>query len=1075
MHLLRIDSTSLDDTAIAVDLEQTIAPLVFLSFTDSDLAALGTAWQKADFPPLRLAKLTDLKHPYSVDLWLESVATHAKTIVVRLLGGMDYWRYGVEQLAAAARVRDIRLVFIPGDYQEDSRLVTASTVEPGIVRHLWSLFQNGGPANMQSALQFMAGGILQPVAKVQAFGALTGACGCEVQGAPRALIVFYRSAYLSDDFEPVSALAEALQKRGFHTCAVYVSSLKDPAATDPMRHHLSAFQPDVIFNTTAFSAKLGEGGTILDHADAPVFQVIMAGSSQQAWLSQTRGLNAADQAMNVVLPEVDGRIVARAVSFKAQEPRHADLEHAALIHRSEASRIDFIAELATKWSSLRRLPNLEKRIALVLSDYPSKGGRTGYAVGLDTPNSVLEIVQTLQKAGYTTGALPSAAELMRMLTHGERRATLSLNKYVHSFARLPLSFQQDVTLAWGEPIQDEALVDGFFSFRFVECGKLIICIQPERGRAKMRKGDYHDTNLPPCHSYIAFYMWLRAQIDVLVHVGAHGTLEWLPGKSVALSDTCAPEVVLGPTPVIYPFIVNNPGEAAQAKRRLAAVTLGHMTPPLVVAGVHGALAELEGLMDEYAQAETLDPRRAKHLAGLIMSKAQNSGWLEESGTADTAPGTEALSTLDGWLCDIKDMRIGDGLHVFGQGPCGNEEQNGLLKALSGRFVAPGPAGAPSQGRMDVLPTGRNLYTIDPRAIPSRTAWEIGKAIAQEVLETYAQEHGEWPKSVFLDLWASTSMRTGGDDLAQAFAFLGVRPKWDDASTRVNGFEILPLALLGRARVDVTLRISGLFRDVFPMQIALFDAAVKAVAALDEPLEDNPLVAKHLTDQRIFGSAPGTYGLGLGETLARGTWQTRDDLGNAYIAANSYAYGTAGDGVKSDAFAARVAATDAFVHVQDMAGQDVLDSDAFAQNEGGFAAAAASLGKAPAIYHTDNTLNSPKVRTLQKEVARVLRARATNPVWLAGQMRHGYRGASEIAETVDNVFNFAALAAVVNDAQFDALFDATLGNSKVRDFLRTANLDASQAIENKFKEALQRGLWTSRRNSVLAVLAEEILP
>ncbi len=1075
MHLLRVDSTSLDDTAIAVDLEQSVAPLVFLSFTDSDLAALGSAWQKGDYPPLRLAKLADLKHPYSIDLWLERVAAHAKTIVVRLLGGMDYWRYGVEQLAAAARDRSIRLVFIPGDYQEDTRLVRASTVEPEIVRHLWAFFQNGGPVNMESVLHFMAGGPLQPAEKVQAFGALNALCRCTHRGAPRALIVFYRSAYLSDDVAPISDLAEAMQKRGFHTCAVYVSSLKDPAAEAAIQHHLAAFQPDIIFNTTAFSAKLGNRGTLLDQADAPVFQVIMAGSSQQAWLTQTRGLNAADQAMNVVLPEVDGRIISRAVSFKAQEPRHPDLQHAALIHRSEASRIDFIAELATKWSNLRRLPNQDKRIALVLSDYPSKGGRTGYAVGLDTPNSVLEIVRTLRKAGYTTRTLQGAPELLQTLTHGARCATISLNKYAHAFALLPVSFQQAVTGAWGEPNQDEALADGFFAFRFVENGKLIICVQPERGSAKMRKGDYHDTNLPPCHGYIAFYLWLRDQIDALIHVGAHGTLEWLPGKSVALSNTCAPEVVLGPTPVIYPFIVNNPGEAAQAKRRLAAVTLGHMTPPLIVAGVHGALAELEGLLDEYAQAETLDPRRAKHLAGLIMTKAQTSGWLEECGAADTVPVSEVLSSLDGWLCEIKAMRIGDGLHVFGQGSCGAEEQNGLLKALSGRFVAPGPAGAPSQGRMDVLPTGRNLYTIDPRAIPSRTAWEIGQIIAQEVLETYAQEHGEWPKSVFLDLWASTSMRTGGDDLAQAFAFIGVRPKWDDASSRVNGFEILPLALLGRARVDVTLRISGLFRDVFPMQITLFDAAVRAVAALDEPLEDNPMVAKHTTHQRIFGSAPGTYGLGLGETLSRGTWETRTELGEAYLAANSYAYGVEGDGVKSNAFAARVAATDAFVHVQDMAGQDVLDSDAFAQNEGGFAAAAASLGKAPAIYHADNTMNSPKVRTLKKEVARVLRARATNPVWMAGQMRHGYRGASEIAETVDNVFNFAALADVVNDAQFDALFDATLGNSKVRDFLSAANLDARLAIENKFKEALRRGLWTSRRNSVLNILTEETLP
>ncbi len=1072
MHLLRLETGSLDDTATAVDLEQSPAPLVFLSFTDSDLASLGSAWLRGSYSKLRLAKLSDLKHPYSIDLWLETVAAHAETIVVRLLGGMDYWRYGVEQLAALAREKNIRVAFIPGDYQKDERLVAASNVDVSTLDELYGCFQNGGPENMRRALAFMDGGPLSPCVNVPAFGALDQTCSCVSTMSPRALIVFYRSSYLADDTAPIHALSKALQSEGFQTCAVYVSSLKDPAAVDQMKHHLTAFKPDVICNTTAFSAKLKGAETVLDMADTPVFQIILAGSSLETWLTQTRGLSAADQAMNVVLPEVDGRLIGRAISFKSQAPRHVDLQHSEMKHAPEGSRVAFVAKLGANWARLRRLPNAQKCAALVLSDYPAKGGRAGYAVGLDTPQSAVEILQMLRSQSYQIGEIPASAQIMHALTQGHRQPILGLKDYRHKFAQLPEEFKEAVAKSWGDPEQDTALENGSFAFRYIETGNIILSLQPERGRATSRKGDYHDTNLPPCHGYIAFYMWLRDRIHALIHVGAHGTLEWLPGKSVALSETCAPEIVLGPLPVIYPFIVNNPGEAAQAKRRLSAVTVGHMTPPLVSAGTHGVLAELEALMDEYAQAETLDPRRARHIAKLILSKAKESGLLSESKAPEHAPDAEALAAIDNWLCDIKDMRIGDGLHIFGQGVCGEDEKAGLTRALSGRFVPPGPAGAPSQGRMDVLPTGRNLFSIDPRAIPSRTAWEIGQRIAQEVLDTYAQEHGEWPKSVFLDLWASTSMRTGGDDLAQAFAFLGVRPKWDDASTRVSGFEILPLALLGRARVDVTLRISGLFRDVFPMQIALFDAAVSAVAALDEAAQDNPLVGKPLKENRIFGSAPGTYGLGLGETLVQGAWTTREDLGHAYIAANSYAYGKDGEGVKSSAFAGRVALSDAFVHVQDMAGQDVLDSDAFAQNEGGFAAAAAALGVAPKLYHADTTGLSPKVRSLKTEVARVMRARATNPIWLAGQMRHGFRGAAEIAETVDNVFNFAALAGVVSDAQFEALFDATLGHDKICDFLQTANPQAAEAIENKFKEALQRGLWTSQRNSVLASLAAE---
>lgn len=1076
MHLLRIESVSLDDAAQAVDLEQNAAPLVFLSFTDSDLTSLGRAWQLgSDIPHLRLAKIADLKHPYSVDLWIEKVAAHAKTIVVRLLGGMDYWRYGVEQLSAAARNKGIRLAFIPGDYQEDARLVSASTLPPETLRAMWAYFQEGGPENMARALRFMAGGALEPAVKIAAFGAFSQACAMGAPDAPRALIVFYRSSYLADDTAPITSLAKALQEKEFHACTVYVSSLKDPAAAEPLCGYIAAFKPDIVFNTTAFSARIGEGGTVLDEADAPVFQVILAGSSREAWAAQGRGLSASDQAMNVVLPEVDGRIVSRAISFKAQAARHPDLQIAPLTHQPDESRIGFVAALGAAWARLRRLPNGRKRLALILSDYPAKGGRAGYAVGLDTAQSVVQISADLRESDYCIGAPVNSQELMHHLTLGELTKTLSLTDYHQAFAGLPEAFQGTVTAAWGAPENDTALGNNHFKFRLVRTGNALICVQPERGREINRKGDYHDTNLPPQHAYIAFYIWLRTQADALIHVGAHGTLEWLPGKAVALSQDCAPEIVLGPMPVIYPFIVNNPGEAAQAKRRLSAVTIGHMTPPLIQAGTHGALAEIEALMDEYAQAETLDPRRAKHLAQAIFLKARDSGVLAESGVTEAAPLDDALASLDNWLCDIKDMRIGDGLHIFGQGACGAEEREGLLKALGGRFVAPGPAGAPSQGRMDVLPTGRNLYSIDPRAIPSRTAWEIGQRLAQEVLNTYAQEHGEWPRSVFLDLWASTSMRTGGDDLAQAFAFLGVRPKWDDASTRVNGFEILPLAQLGRARVDVTLRISGLFRDVFPMQIALFDAAVRAVAALDEPLEDNPLIARRDELQRIFGSAPGTYGLGLGETLTQGVWETRDELGRAYLAANSYAYGGQGEGVKSGAFSARVSAADAFVHVQDMAGQDILDADAFSQNEGGFAAAAAALGKNPALYHTDNTSAKPKVRTVSAEVARVMRTRATNPRWIAGQMRHGHRGAAEIAETVDNLFNFSALAGVVTDGQFEQMFDATLGDEAVRNFLFQVNAPAAQAIENKFKEALRRGLWLCRRNSTLALLAGEVSP
>ena len=1104
MHLLRNEARSLDETAQAVDLDHSRAEVVFLSFTDSDLGALAGAHDARSHPSLRLASLAALKHPYSIDLYLEKVCRKARFVLVRLLGGMDYWRYGVEELAGAARRDGFHLAFVPGDAMEDPRLDAASTLARGDLNQLWRYFQEGGPENLAASLDFVAakiGAVVEAAQprRIEPFGFYAPGRLATEKPKGRALIVFYRSAYLAGDAEPIVALAQALGVRGLDVSSVYVSSLKDPVAAEPLRRWIVDWRPDVVLNATAFSGRLDDGPGALDAADAPVLQVILAGSSEAQWAGSQRGLSAADLAMNVVLPEIDGRIITRAISFKAEAERNDALEFVRLAHRPLPSRIHFVAALAANWAALRRKPARDRRLAMILSDYPAKGGRTGYAVGLDTPESALAIARRLADEDYAISALPSASALMATMSTGSGAPVMTLADYRDRLKRLPPAFVAGVAEAWGDPADDPALRDGAFQFRFARLGALIVAIQPDRGRREARKIEFHDAALAPRHAYVAFYLWLRESelVDALIHCGAHGTLEWLPGKSVALGEDCAPEAVLGPLPLIYPFIVNNPGEAAPAKRRTSAVVIGHLTPPLVAAGAHGTAAEIEGLFDEYAEAQSLDPRRARHLSDLILSRAKEIGLLEECGARESA---DALLALDAWLCDLKDMRIADGLHVFGRSPegalraatiagfeasaggdgavgeavdrCGSAELDGVIRALDGRFVQPGPAGALARGRLDVLPTGRNLYTIDPRAAPTRTAWEIGQRTAAGVLARYAQDHGEWPRQIVLDLWGSANMRTGGDDLAQAFALLGVRPRWDHGSTRVSGFEILPLAKLGRPRVDVTLRISGLFRDVFPTQIAMFDAAVRAVSQLEEPIGENPLAGAP-DARRIFGAAPGRYGVGLGARLAEGDWSTRDDLAAVYLAATSHAYGANGDGeTAAGVFATRVADADAFVHAQDMPGQDALDSDAFAEHEGGFAAAAAMLDNAPAVYHVDATRpGETRVRTIAEDVARALRARATNPRWLRGQMRHGHRGAAEIAETVDNLFAYAALTDAAPSRHFDLLFDATCGDEVLRAFLKSANPQAADAIARKFEEAARRGFWTSRRNSSPAILAE----
>ena len=641
--------------------------------------------------------------------------------------------------------------------------------------------------------------------------------------------------------------------------------------------------------------------------------------------------------------------------------------------------------------------------------------------------------------------------------------------------------------AWGAPEADSDLRDGAFRFRAQKFGNVIVALPPDRGRAAERRADYHDPSLPPRHALVAFGLWLQhvARVDALVHMGAHGTLEWLPGKAVALTAECFPEIVTGPLPVIYPFIVSNPGEAAQAKRRIAGVTIGHLPPPLVAGGLSGDARELERLIDEYAQAEGLDRRRRERLAKLIVETAQRSGLAREAGIGAADVADDALRRIDAWLCDLKDLAVKDGLHIYGRAPAGSDdplwlasakaERAALIAALDGRRVAAGPAGAPSRGRRDVLPTGRNLFTADPRTLPTPTAMDLGRLAADEIVRAHLQSHGELPRAIVIDLWGSATLRTGGEEIAQGLALMGCRPLWDHASGRVTGVEVLPAAAMGRARVDVTWRISGLFRDLFPAQIALLDAAVQAVAARDETADENPLAEARRASgagrlDRIFGTAPGAYGSGI-EDLLGGETDTAT-LGTAYLAATSYAYGGAtGEGVAaSGAFAQRVASADLLVHPSDDPARDLLEGAEDAAFVGGFASAAKMLGRPVDLVMLDLTdPQRPRARTLSAALARIVRVRAINPRFIAGQMRHGYRGAAELAETVDRLVAFAETTGAVASELFDLLHDAYVADTAVRDFLLRENSPAAAAIADRLEAARRRGFWHPRRNDIDATL------
>ncbi len=1137
MHLLPSSETRLDDGEDAVDLALPPGDVLVLSFSDSDLSALAGA--EMDGLTLRLASLRRLKHPLSVDLLTERTAARCRFVLVRCLGGLDYWRYGVEQLAQACRQAGVSLAVLPGDDRPDARLAAYGTVKPEFAEALLGYFLAGGGAeNMRRLVGCIArslsatntsfsrrerrgrqadeggqdvsnpGAVEPPVALAPFFALGTNGAPRPWQDALSALpadcplvpVLVYRSAVSAGDTAMSEAIGEALSASGLAPLVLALTSLKDPAVTTELAALLATRRPAAIITTTAFSARDG-AGFVLDAADCPILQAVPVGSPREAWQASPRGLSGVDLAMQVALPEFDGRLGAIPVAFKAEE---IDTTTGLAIRRlvPDAEGITALADLAARWIALAGKPAAERRLALVMSDYPSRGGRAGFAVGLDTPASVAAIRELLAGAGYdvvrTTDTVTPGNRrqtrddragrapkhdlcLMQALTEGPADFAVPLATYRTWLDTIPQTAREALLAAHGDASTDPACDGGVFRFRAVSAGKLVIALQPPRDSSPDRKVRYHDPDAPPGHAYLAFYLGLRevACSDALIHLGTHGTTEWLPGKAVALSAACWPRLATGGVPVIYPYVVDDPGEAAPAKRRLSAVTLGHLPPPVTNAEAAGEVALLRSLVEEYSQAQLLDPRRAELVAGEIRERAEASGLAAACGVTPELDMPSALTALDAHLCDIAELPFRDGLHVFGQAAqdaaSAASERHNLLHALDGRFVPPGPAGSPHRGQADVLPTGRNLSTLDPRAIPTRAAARLGARAAQAVIERHLQEQGDHPRRIVMDLWASPTLRSGGEDIAHALALMGVEPLWDHGSTRVTGFSVIPQPKLAHPRADVTLRISGAFRDTFPSQIALLDAAARAVAALDEPDEWNePAAARRRGEAgaRIFGAAPGRYGAAMADRALEGDWAGRGDLAAAYLAASSHAYGGSEGAATADAgFARRIEAADAFVHVSDTPARDILEATSAADVIGGFAAAAESLGSQAALYSVDSSAPEvPKLRTLAEDISRIVHGRICHPRWIAGQLAHGWRGAAELAETVDTLFVYAASTAAVPPALFDAVFQAYCADPAVWNALEAANAPAAASIRARLAEAERRGFWASRRNSVAAFLA-----
>ncbi|ARE42285.1 CobN component of cobalt chelatase involved in B12 biosynthesis (plasmid) [Rhodovulum sp. P5] len=1094
MHVVFRESHGLEETETPTDLGQSPADLVVLSFSDSDLGAFAAGWHRGggpagEMPGLRLANLATLKHPLSVDTYVEQTLSGAKGILIRLIGGRAYWDYGLQQVQILAEAKGIALAVLPADGRPDPRLDAISNLPGATLRRLTSLCDAGGEVAAQAALAQMAlaSGLYGPpvhgakvVPQVGGWTPEDGLCcplAPRLGNRPLIALTFYRAHLTAADLAPIRALFDALRDRGFDVIGLFAPSLKLPDAAGWLARQLARLKPAAVVNATSFSGKAAGGPSPLDAAGVPVFQLALAASTRAAWAEAERGLSPADLAMHVVLPEVDGRIFAGVASFKEPTGRDPELEYARLVHRPDPARIAAIADRVAAWVRLGQRPPDQRRPALILSTYPGKDWNMAHAVGLDALASAEAILSDLAGAGHAIAPGTPLTEALAIPS-----LAWPVADYETALATLPPTLRNDLGAVWGAPDTDPAVRDGSFHFAATHRGNALVALQPERGDSGRREDDYHDLSRTPRHAYVAFYLWLRHALgtDALIHIGAHGTLEWLPGKAVALSNACWPEALIGDLPVIYPFIVNDPGEAAQAKRRIGAVTLGHLPPPMRTSGTPERLTRLESLLDEFSNADGLDPKRRDRLKTDIRTEAQALGVEDDLGLDAASCPAEAITRIDRFVCDVKDSQFGDGLHVWGRATgdqtgidtagCAAAERAALIDALNGRRIAPGPAGSPYRGRRDVLPTGRNLFAVDPRAVPTRSAHAQGVRLAGELVRRHLQDHGDWPQGLVVDLWGSATMRTAGEEFAMALHLLGVKPVWDTGSERVSGIEVLPIADLDRPRIDVTLRVSGLFRDVFPTLSALFQQAVRALALRDEAPDWNPYAGK-APGARVFGPAPGRYGLALGGAVEDYTDEARRAAGEAWLAASAWALDGAEIARDPGALAERVAAADSFVHLQDLTETDLLMAMDYAGHEAGFAAARGLTGGAAALYHLDNTdPTRPRVRDLKEEIARVVRARAANPAWVDGMRRHGFRGAAEIAATLDHLAAFAHLAGVVEAHLFDLYYDATLGRDDVTDWMQDANPRALAALHDRFAALRAAGLWRTRRNTIAAEMA-----
>jgi len=1232
MHWTSAQPGCLDAERELILINQSPGEIVFLSASDTDLTSVSVPWRTRFGSRLRLAHAFALRQPVAADHYINTVVRKSKLLIARLLGGKSYFPHFIQGLLDLKEEGGgPKCLILPGTGSDD--LDGLSDFEPSVCRHISEFFTNGGQENLERAagcIELLMKGCFadfpEPVPTPE-FGIYKASTK---SGVATVWICFYRAWLQAADLEVIDTLSSALEEKGVKVVCFYSVSLRNPLAQAKLLTGAQIHAPDLVITTQSFSlgANDSERISIFENLNVPVLQLPVALCSRQAWLENLAGLSPAEMAMNIALPELDGRLFGTVIGFKEEEKWIAEIEFAVKRLKPDLSQIAYASEWVKNWIALRRLSNADKRVAVILSNYPNRDGRIGNGVGLDTPASTVKLLESLREEGYHVEPCPrDGEELMLWLQSGmtndpeqsfgkECFQSLESDSFKKFFDSLPPERQHQLEKDWPEAVVQNVPVAG------IQLGNVFVGIQPPRGFSEQTQAIYHNPTLSPPPAYLAFYLWIRKKFTAhaIIHLGKHGNLEWLPGRSVALGNDDFPRLCLGPLPHFYPFIVNNPGEGSQAKRRSAAVIVDHLTPPLTRAGLYGELEKMERLLEEHAHCANLFPARKEELERQISRLLESSRWRDE------LPG-DSIDAIGNFLCEIKESQIRSALHILGEQPAGERQidfllsvlrvrsgsrpdlfealyrtmirprdaggspvtvgsvgsdlrtdrqkdavvgsdlradreedavvgldlradrekalaseirpyqidsllpaqrdsleararewiadvlRNGvaaeesfelqelralvrrvlvprlaqcenevrrIIKGLQGEFVPPGPAGAPTRGRIDVLPTGRNFFAIDPRAIPTQTAWECGKRIGNQLLERHLQEHGEYPRKLALVIWGTSNMRTGGDDIAQALWLWGCEPVWEETSGRVVDFRILPLNLLGRPRVDLLLRVSGLFRDSFGETMRLLATVPKRLAEQDEPLDLNPIRASWLNEVqiamehgvhrekasriatlRVFSSEPGAYGTGLLPLIDSGNWTTARDITDVFCRWGGFAFDSDGMAEEQlDLFRTRLSEIEVVHQNQDNREHDILDSDDYFQFQGGLHVSVANLrGKAPASYHGDSSSpERPRVRTLEEELIKVIRSRVLNPRWIDAMRRHGYKGAFEMAATVDYLFGYGATTDLIRDTHYQEIAQTLLLDPRQQEFFKKHNPAAFQDATERILEAAERGLW-----------------